>query len=83
MKRGNQRRLAVIGSPEQPSYALLHFSRGFIRKRHRKDCRTGYAGRRNQVRNALRDDARLPAASAGEDQQRTFDVRGGLLLLGV
>ena len=37
--------------------------------------------RLHQVRDAVRDHARLAAAGAGQQQQRTFDVRDGGLLL--
>ena len=35
----------------------------------------------HQVRHAMRDDARLAAAGAGQQEQGTFDVRRGGLLL--
>ena len=37
----------------------------------------------NEMRDAVRDDAGLAAARAGQDQQRTFDVRNGFALLGI
>ena len=37
----------------------------------------------DQMRDPVRDDARLAAARAGEDQQRALDVSGSFVLLGV
>ena len=37
----------------------------------------------HEMRDPVGDDTGLPAARAGEDQQRTFDVRNRFALLGV
>ena len=37
----------------------------------------------DDMRDAVRDDARLAAAGAGQDQQRTFGVGNGFALLGI
>lgn len=39
--------------------------------------------RADQVRDAMRDDTRLPAARSGEDEHRSFGCRHCFTLLGI
>jgi hypothetical protein len=62
-------------------HPLAHLIGGFIGEGDRQ-----YAGSRNmvrldQMRDPMRDHARLAATSARQQQQRSFDVRDSRLLL--
>ena len=83
MKRGYVRRARGARLAEQILDTLAHLLGGFVGERHRQNR----VGRNtmfvDQVRDAMRDDARFAAAGAGEDQQRTFDVGRSFTLLGI
>src|SRR5262249_19844774 len=59
-----------------------HLARGLVRERDREEARRIGAGR-DEVRDPPRDDAGLPGAGAGEDEERAARVRDGLALLGI
>ena len=68
---------------EDPLDPLAHLARGLVGERDREDLvRVGGAAR-DQVRDAVRQHARLAAARAREDEQRALDVANRLGLLGV
>ena len=81
MKGGNQRASRELSAAEQITDALPHFVRGLVGEGDGDDGRAGHAVRLHQVGHSMRDDARLPAARAGQEQERTFDVGDGGLLL--
>ncbi len=62
-------------------HALPHLVGGLVGEGDRQNAGTRDAVRFHQVRHAVRDDARLAAAGAGQQQERSFDVRDGSLLL--
>ncbi len=68
---------------EQRGDALAHFARGFIGERDGEDGRRRHAAFGDNVRDAMRDDARFAAARAGQNQQRTFGVAHRFTLLGI
>ena len=70
-------------SPSRLLHALAHFVRRLIRERHGQNGRTRHMVCFDQVRDAMRDDARFAAAGSGQQQQRTFDMRHGFALLRV
>ena len=84
VERGNERSLTGRAVAQQAfDYALAHLLGRFVGESHGQNGRPGYVLRLDQVRDAMRDDARLAAAGAGKQQQRTFDMRNGIALLGV
>ena len=59
---------------------LAHLAGGLVRERDREDLVRLHAVRADQVRDAVREHARLPRARAGDDEQRPVDVEHGLPL---
>ena len=59
----------------------LHLAGGLVGEGDGEDV-AGADALLQQVGDAARDDARLAAAGAGQDEQRPFDVRDGLALGG-
>jgi hypothetical protein len=62
-------------------HPLAHLISGFIGESDRQNARPWNAVRLDQVRDAMRDHARLAASGARQQQQRSFDVRDSRLLL--
>ena len=62
-------------SCEQRGHALAHLVGGLVGEGDGQNGGRGNVLRRDDVRDAVRDDAGLAAARAGQDQQRTFSVR--------
>jgi hypothetical protein len=60
---------------------LPHLISGFIGEGDRQDAGSGNMVRLDQMRYAMRDYARLAATGAGQQQQRSFDMRDSRLLL--
>ena len=83
VKRGDVRRRREILAFEQRGDARAHFVRGLVGERDRQDGGRRDAMAADEMRDAVRDDARLAASGAGQDQQRTFGVCDGFALLGV
>ena len=81
VKGRDEWRFGSSGVAEQAVDAVAHLLSGFVGKRDRQNGGPGYVMRFNQVRDAMRDDARLAAAGAGEQQERTFDMGNGFALL--
>src|SRR5579862_4781860 len=61
--------------------ALAHFRSGLVGERHRQNGLRHYPLVLDQIGDAKRDDARLPAAGAGEDQHGSFSSFDGFALL--
>ena len=59
---------------EQRREARAHLARGLVGEGDREDAVRRHVVRRDEVRDAVDDDARLAAARAGEDEQRPVDV---------
>ena len=68
---------------EQRSHARAHFAGGFIREGDGQNGRRRHVIRADQMRDAMRDDARLAAARAGQDQHRAFGRCYCFTLLGI
>ncbi len=68
------------GAAEEQLDPLAHLLRGLVRERDREDLVRPRAAAVDQVREAVREDARLARAGAGEDEQRALAVRDGGLL---
>ncbi len=79
VKRRNPHRPAI--DAEQRFDPLAHLGGGFVREGHRHDLVGMHDLFRDEIRDPMRDDARLPRPRAGENQQRPFAVLHGLLLL--
>ena len=62
---------------------LAHLGRGLVGERHGEDLPRPHALDADQVRDAVREHARLARAGAGEDEQRPLGRRDGARLLGV
>ena len=60
---------------------LLHFASGFIGKGHRGDMPRWDLAAADQPGDLARDDARLAATGASENEQRAIDVADSRLLL--
>jgi hypothetical protein len=75
------RRIAALRR-EQLRRALAHLGRRLVGERDRGD-RLGREAALDQVRDLRRDHARLPAAGAGEHQERPVDMTNGFALLRV
>ncbi len=75
--RADQRRA------EQRLDASTHFFRGFVGERDGKNFVVLRVPFGQEVRDALRDDARLARAGARKDEQRAVDVQDGLALFGI
>jgi hypothetical protein len=74
----------MSGSPLRrppPARRLAHLLRRLVGKRNGKDLLGPNADDVGEVGDAVRDDARLARARAGDDQQRSLDVAYGVLLL--
>ncbi len=79
--KGGKQRLGQGGAGEQLIDALAHFGRGLVGKGDREDGVRRDTFRFNEIRNAVGDDAGLPRAGAGQDQDRTVrGLHGGALL---
>jgi hypothetical protein len=79
---GEDPEAATAGS-EELLQALPHLSCGLVRERDRQDLVRLGADRVDQMRDAVREDARLPGAGAGDDEQRPLRRDHGLALGGV
>ncbi len=66
---------------QQITDALAHFVGGLVGEGDRQNGRARNPMDFHQMRHPMRDHARLAAAGAGQQQQRTFDVGNGGLLL--
>ena len=75
--RADQRRA------EQRLDASAHFFRRFVGEGDGKNFVVLRVAFGQEVRDALRDDARLARAGAGKDQQRAVDVQDGFALFGI
>src|SRR6266536_684426 len=56
------------------SYSLAHFSGGLVGESHRENTRGVYSVMLDETRDARGEDASLPRAGAGDDQQGTFTI---------
>ncbi len=65
---------------EQVVQARAHLRGGLVRERDREDLVRLHAARADQVRDAVREHARLPGAGARDDEQRPFRREHGLAL---
>ena len=65
---------------EQALEPCAHLPRGLVRERDREDLVRLHAAGGDQVRDAVREHARLAGACAGDDQQRAFGLQDGLSL---
>ena len=78
---GGEQRLGQGRAGQQLLHALAHLGRGLVGKGDGEDGIRRDALRLNEIRNAVRDDARLARAGAGQDQDRTIrGLHGGALL---
>ena len=66
--------------PSMSSQPLAHLARGLVRERDREDLLGLDPVRVDQVRDAVREDARLARARAGDDEQRPLGREHGLPL---
>jgi hypothetical protein len=66
--------------PEQALEARAHLLRRLVRERDREDLVRFHAAGRDEVRDAVGKDARLPGAGAGDHEQRPLSGQDGLLL---
>ena len=81
MERRDPHRAAIHA--EQRLDALAHLFGGLVREGDRHDLVGIDDALADEVGDAVCDDARLPGARAGEDQQRPFGVADGRLLFGI
>ena len=63
--------------------ALAHLAGGLVREGDREDLVRLHADRGHQVRDPMREHARLPGARAGDHEQRPLGVQDGLPLGGI
>ncbi len=70
-------------SAEEMLEPLLHLAGGLVRERDREELVRLRTDRVDQVGDAIRQDARLPGARAGDHEQRPFRGEDGLALGGV
>jgi hypothetical protein len=63
--------------------AGTHFFRGFVGERHRENLIVLREALREQIGDALCDDAGLPRARAGKNEKRAVDVKNGFALFGI
>ena len=75
--------IARATAPSMPFEPLAHLARRLVRERDREDLVRLHALRREQVRDAVREDARLAGAGAGDHEQRPFGREDGLALGGI
>ena len=78
----------LAGRRERPAFeqlrrALAHFERGLVREGERGDVLRLEAPAFDQVRDFLRDHARLAAAGAGEHETGTIEIAHRFVLRGV
>ena len=66
--------------PEHPLEPLAHLPRRLVRERDREDLVRLHAARADEVRDAIGEDARLPGAGAGDDEERPLGRENGLAL---
>ena len=66
--------------PEHALEPLAHLPRGLVRERDREDLVRLHAARADEVRDAIREDARLPRARAGDDEERPLRREDSLAL---
>ena len=64
-------------------HAFDHLGRGLVRERHRENRLRHHPKVLDEVRDAVGDDARLPAARARQNQHRTVSGLDSLALLGI
>ena len=69
--------------PEQRLDARTHFFRGLVGEGDGKNFIGLREALGDQIRDALRDDARLARTGAGKDQQRAVDVQDRVALFGI
>ena len=62
---------------------MPHLIRSLVGKRNRQNRRSGNTVSFDQMRDSMRNDARLPTACAGKEQQRTFHMGNSIALLRV
>ena len=76
-------RARAISAPQSFVEARAHLAGGLVGERHGEDAPRRDALARDEVGDAIRDDARLAAAGAGEDEERALRVgdRGGLRIV--
>ena len=65
------------------SDALAHLLRRFVGEGDSQDRRRRHSLRGDQMRDAMRNDARFAATCPGQDQERPFRTSYGLALLGI
>ena len=65
---------------EHPLEALAHLPRRLVRERDREDLVRLHPARADQMRDAIRENARLPRARAGDHEQRALGRENGLAL---
>ena len=73
----------LAGAAEQPLQALLHLARRLVREGDRENLVRLRTDGVDQVRDAIGEDAGLPGARAGDDEQRPFGGEHGLPLRGI
>jgi len=76
-------RLRQSATGDQLTYALTHLRRSFVRECDRENRVGRLADVLHQMRNPIRNDARLPRPRAGEDEQRAVHGFSGFALLRV
>jgi hypothetical protein len=77
--KGADGRLARSLLADQPGDALAHLVRRLVRERDRHDL-PGLVARRDEIRHPVGENPGLPAAGAGEDEQRPGQVADRLPL---
>ena len=65
---------------EHPLEALAHLPGRLVRERDREDLVRLHPARADQMCDAIREDARLPRACAGDHEQRSFSRENGVAL---
>src|SRR6266850_1879683 len=80
---GPDRQVLELPFAEQTRKPFLHLPRRLVREGHRQDRARRDAQVADQVRDSVREDARLARPGAGQDEQRPIAVRDGGALLGI
>ena len=75
--------IARQSAPSSASTRVAHFLGGLVGEGDGEDLVGLRVAVGDEVRDAMRDDARLARARAGEDQQRAVDVQDRFALFGV
>ena len=83
MERGNHRRGRKLQAFEMRFHARAHFTRGLVGESDRQNREWRHLIRGDDVRDAVRDDARLAAARSGKDQEWSFGSSDGFTLRGI